>query len=464
MLGSMTATHTARNPLLTLLLITCGMQLAAAGPPVNGEAEPCPGASCWSTPADAGPATTTREPPAPLAFEIGIDGRHSAGHGSDLATGPDFTTFRSTISALGVDLITLTSFEASDLEGLGALLLHQPNEAGGPSYSQSEIEAVHAFVAGGGNLLVHGEGGWASDDYTAIMNQLVAPWGVSYAGSATEGSGHVITGFEPHPITSAITSFGIDFQRRLSIAAPAIDLSIGSGADDFLAAVDAEGGQGCVALISDASCWKDAGSGSDHPITFGDNQALIVNIINHFMSKQCTPDCRATAVIEGPLRICEGEQVELSAAGSSLNGCAGGIEYRWLRNDVEIYPYPGPESIMDSPAASSSYRVEVRCSDEPTCEAGTDHAVEVQVDEPPPPMGNVLRAVKQPDGILFSWGTAAFDTHLRRHEDKRFDRPSSQLLASEPGQQFLAEGELSRPPEVVYYRAFAASCGGTEEL
>ena len=221
-----------------------------------------------------------------LAAIIGIDSRNGMDDSTIFATGDDYDTFRATIIALGHTIVPISSFETVDMVGLDSLMLKQPYSQG---YSDSEISAIHAFVNGGGGLVVHAEGGAGSDGYISNVNSLVSPYGVIYADSATENSGHTITDMVAHPVTDDVTMFGVDYQRwMISITLPAIDLTIGSGADDALAVVNGVGGAGNVVLLTDSSMWRDLGVGSDRSLKTGDNQLLLENIIRFTIPEPAT--------------------------------------------------------------------------------------------------------------------------------------------------------------------------------
>jgi hypothetical protein len=50
----------------------------------------------------------------------------------------------------------------------------------------------------------------------------------------------------------------------------------------------ASGGAGNVVLLTDSSLWSDLGAGSDRPITFGDNQLLLKNIVQFTVPEPAT--------------------------------------------------------------------------------------------------------------------------------------------------------------------------------
>jgi hypothetical protein len=229
-------------------------------------------------------------PSTSLAAIIGIDSRNGMYASSILATGDEYDTFRATITALGHTIVPVSSFETADLIGLDSLVLKQPNSENSPAgFSDTEISAIHAFVDGGGGLVVHAEGGTGSEEYTSNMNSLVSPYGIIYADSATENSGHTITGLVVHPITEGVTVFGVDYQRQLiSISSLATDLTIGSGPDNALAVVNGIGGAGNVVLLSDTTMWKDLEVGSNRSLKTGDNQLLLENIVQFTIPEPAT--------------------------------------------------------------------------------------------------------------------------------------------------------------------------------
>lgn len=215
------------------------------------------------------------------AFIIGLDARNGMYDSTIFATGDEYDTFRATITAMGHTIVSVSSFETEDLVGLDSLMLKQPYLGNRPAgFSDSEISAIHAFVDGGGGLIVHAEGGTGSKDYVDNLNSLVSPYGVIFADLATANSGVTITGLVAHPVTDGVTMFGVDYQRKLiSITSPAIDLTIRSGEYNALAAVNGIGGAGNVVLLSDTTMWKDLEVGSNRSIKTGDNQLLLENIV-----------------------------------------------------------------------------------------------------------------------------------------------------------------------------------------
>ncbi len=226
---------------------------------------------------------------------IGLDARHGYTSGSFVLHG-SFEAFRDTFSQEGHVIVPLESFLSSDLQGLDGLVLHQPYTQNiDLGFSGAEIESIHRFVESGGGVLIHGDGGAGSDLRTPNLNLLSEPYGIVYAGMPSEANSHTIVEFHVHPITEGVSIVGFDYQRILQvIQSPAIDLTVLSGADDSIAVVDGTGGAGNVVFVSDGSGWTNEGSGSMTPITYGDNQLLLRNILRHISEPLCPPSSAGT--------------------------------------------------------------------------------------------------------------------------------------------------------------------------
>jgi hypothetical protein len=224
------------------------------------------------------------------ALIIGLDSRNGMYDSTVFATGDEYDTFRATITALGHTIVPVSSFETEDLVGLDSLMLKQPYSENSPAgFSDSEISAIHAFVDGGGGLVVHAEGGTGSEDLVENMNSLVSPYGVIYADLATANSGITITGLAAHPVTDGVTMIGVDYQRKLiSITPPAIDLTIKSGEYNVLAVVNGIGGAGNVVMLSDTTLWKHPEAGSNYSLITGDNRLLLENIVQFTIPEPAT--------------------------------------------------------------------------------------------------------------------------------------------------------------------------------
>lgn len=226
------------------------------------------------------------------AATIGVDAIHGYDNSSIFATGSDFDAFRESITDLGHTIVPMTSFEAEDLAGLDALMISIAYSQNGADYSNGEMAAIQGFVNANGGLLVAGDNG--TGFRVANLNELVALFGITYADEGTEGNGHTIENFVPHPVTDDLESFGIDFQLRITTGPPSLDLTIGSGPDDALSVLE-NGGR--AVFVSDVSMWKDLDAGSDRDITFGDNQLLLENIVTYIVPEPASLALLGVAVL-----------------------------------------------------------------------------------------------------------------------------------------------------------------------
>jgi hypothetical protein len=107
------------------------------------------------------------------------------------------------------------------------------------------------------------------------MNTFLQPYGMQMAETSTYGSGVVVNEFVAHCLTEGIQTFGVDYVRELSsIMAPAVDLT--PGTVELLAVYE---NAGRVIVLGDESCFNDNTTPSDYPITYGDNEAMLLNLI-----------------------------------------------------------------------------------------------------------------------------------------------------------------------------------------
>ena len=212
--------------------------------------------------------------PSLRAQDIALDALHAPAPDQTLASGAQFAEFRAELTALGFTLHARSVFGAAELDGMEAVFLMQPYSA---RYTAGEIAALASFAAAGGGVVVLGEGGASADGINFNMNALVAPYGCSYAATNTEASGLLITPLRPHALTHGIDAFGVDFQRVLTIAAPATDLSVLGGAQDALAVVDGYLGGHDVVLLSDSTLFSN-GLAADHDLTRPENRRFLRNL------------------------------------------------------------------------------------------------------------------------------------------------------------------------------------------
>ena len=286
---------------------------------------------------------------------IGVDNRNGFDPDSYLATGADYTEFRALIQDLGHTIVPLTSFTASDLSGLDALITHMPY-SGSQAFTTSEIDAIQDFVANGGGYLMHSDGGGSSNSYVSNINTLMDPYGVTFNTDASDPSGFIVSSFETHPVTDGVGQFGVDFQRYMTVIdAPAFDLTTLGANSNVLAAVDGAGGAGNVAIVTDTSCWKDPGAGSDYGLLDLDNALVLTNIIGYItggggqrLSLSVSGNCPGTSTFEifgatpnasvalvygfgdGPTTI----PPSLPCAGTVLDVGNPNLDYRVIRADA----------------------------------------------------------------------------------------------------------------------------------
>ena len=210
------------------------------------------------------------------ATTIGLDALHGPASSEALGVGSWYGRMREELQANGYALQILYDFTPVTLSTCDAIFISQARSTT-EAYMSEEITSIHNYVTGGKGLLAIAEGGYNTDSTVGNFNDLLAPYGVRVNSIATMGNGYVVSGFVLHPVTDGITSVGLDYQRRLiSITAPAIDLTLGSGEDNFLAAVIGVGGSGNVVIMSDSNPF--IYPGDDTNIYQYDNLKLLMNV------------------------------------------------------------------------------------------------------------------------------------------------------------------------------------------
>ena len=205
--------------------------------------------------------------------QIGIDAVHGFDASVNLATGSALSDFRATIISQGNTIVPLTSFDAANLAGLDGVILLIPYSQNAANYTPSQMSALQAFAhravftsdesmwenngAGSDRPITFGDNrqllinsvsfisakgilalGEDGDGFqVANFNALVAPFGITYSANPTDPNGRTVTGFVAHPVTAGISTLGVDFQLPMTVNSPAVDLTIGSGQDNILAAM-----------------------------------------------------------------------------------------------------------------------------------------------------------------------------------------------------------------------------------
>ena len=99
----------------------------------------------------------------------------------------------------------------------------------------------------------------------------------------------------------------------------------------------------------------------------------------------CVPNPQVS--LAGP--TCPGNTRTLDATASKITGCSGTVEYQWKDSLGNLLTPPGPFSsansvLTQSPAASTSYTLEIRCSDTTGCPTLGTKTIPVNVDPLPP--------------------------------------------------------------------------------
>ncbi len=205
---------------------------------------------------------------------IGLDDRHGYDAISSIGSGSHHAQFRTAIQNQGKTISALASLEAANLIGLRALFVQQPYTHNSSPFTATEVAAIVAFVNGGGGLVMFGDGGSGGDQ--ANLNLLAQNWGVTYSSTNQWPSGLVVSSLVAHPITTGVTSIGLDYGVPMTtVNAPAVPLT--SSGSMVLAAVTGAGGSGNVVFLSD-SLFNNS-DGSDYNINSLSNAQLLNNIL-----------------------------------------------------------------------------------------------------------------------------------------------------------------------------------------
>jgi len=222
------------------------------------------------------------------AITIGLDSRHF--WPVDPAwglLGSNFSEFRATLTGLTYSNAIKNSFTTSDLNGLSALILYQPQDSSG--FSVEEITAIQTFVQGGGGLFVIAENFGPKDD----LNSILQPYGIQYADGDYFPNGVPNYPFWYHPITKGLQNVGLAYSCGMHINPPAMDMTVlddntSEPGRDFLAVWEGDGGAGKVVCTTDSSTFSNGGNGTT--IFLGDNRLFLQNVLR-FIVGQNPYDC-----------------------------------------------------------------------------------------------------------------------------------------------------------------------------
>jgi hypothetical protein len=221
---------------------------------------------------------TTESRDGPLT--IGLDAVHATGEMwvNSLGESPDFEKMRDELRAADFTLEILYDFTPASLGACDAIFIRQAAFTSNV-FTAVEIANIHNYVASGGGLLAIAEGGFSTSRTVDNFNTLLRPYGIRVHTDPSQGNGRRVTGFIPHQVTDGITAVELNYHRRLaSIAAPAIDLTLGSDEDDILAAVDG-GRSGNTVIMSDSSTF--GYPGDDTNLYRVDNLKLLMNVASY---------------------------------------------------------------------------------------------------------------------------------------------------------------------------------------
>lgn len=210
---------------------------------------------------------------------IGIDNRHGYSADAFLASGSYFDRFREVITDAGHTIVPIDLFTAPNLAGLDGLIVTMGFSQNSGIYGPTEQAAIASF-AGDRAVFLSDTNIWADDDTTSDrsigfgdnerllrntvdfisrggvvfmadtgtgfqpdnFNQLVSPWGVSYATSSTDGFGRTVNFIRSSPITAGVHTLGVDSQLPIRNFGVTEDLSAGTLNDDILAFIPAPAG------------------------------------------------------------------------------------------------------------------------------------------------------------------------------------------------------------------------------
>ncbi|MHC4740743.1 MAG: PEP-CTERM sorting domain-containing protein [Planctomycetota bacterium] len=219
-----------------------------------------------------------------LGAVIGVDAVHGPAGSEALGVGSWYAKMREELAAEHT-LVILEEFGAATLSGCDAIFVSQARDTF-EVFTPSEIVNVHQYVQSGGGLVAFAEGGYSTGDTVGNFNDLLDPYGVTVNGPSSPG-GHIVTDFVPHAVTEGVTAAEVDYQRALiTIIAPAIDLTVGGGDDNILAAVDGVLGAGNVVIMSDPGIFSYLAGDTD--LYEHDNLRLLMNITNYTIPEPAT--------------------------------------------------------------------------------------------------------------------------------------------------------------------------------
>jgi hypothetical protein len=154
-----------------------------------------------------------------------------------------------------------------------------------------------------------------------------------------------------------------------------------------------------------------------------------------------------------PVFICPGTSTTLSAAASQPMSCPTSPEYRWAIGASVIRDWSTDPKVTVQPAASTTYRVDLRCGNQTIhCTGSASVAASVLRDDVPGDQGNVLRAARRGIDVELSFpGAPATLWRIYRDAD-RTSLGSSALTPDVSSRSFTDGGAAPALPALGFYR------------
>ena len=145
-------------------------------------------------------------------------------------------------------------------------------------------------------------------------------------------------------------------------------------------------------------------------------------------------------------------------------GCSTAPEYRWMLATSVVRDWSAASSVVVTPAATATYRLDVRCGNcaSGVCVGSSDVMVTVDPNLKPADLGNTLWATKGSNRVDLVWGADLLARSYVLHRgDTKGVWPAAPLHT---GLASPVDSDGDPPPAtgLFLYRATGASCSGNE--
>ncbi len=164
-------------------------------------------------------------------FSVWLDGKSQAG----VAALGDQTLTAALLAQY--DVIVVQDVRESGASGVGNGL--------GRAYAPAEVDALQAWVAGGGGVMTLI--GYGDSSEVVNVNRLLAPYGLNYGSAqvlgAIGGSTRPITQWATHPLTDSVTRVGTDNGYEVQGGGTRIAWDMQSGNVDVARAIEHQAGR-----------------------------------------------------------------------------------------------------------------------------------------------------------------------------------------------------------------------------